>query len=168
LRKGGIYEAVYRDGGSGRIRLLLRSAPHDVPPAPVARLGFKQALGRTVYAVTFEQSEKYHTHFYPLSEVIRVEETEIEVKDRRKREWEAGHEVGCSYREGEKRLSVLSLAAAPAPEVGGDVENLRTFEQFGGRVLVVAFTSDGLRRFHKFPVTDIMSVQAEGVKHNYP
>ena len=86
MRKGGIYEAVYRDGGSGRIRLLLRSAPHDVPPAPVARLGFKQALRRTVYAVTFEQSEKYHTHFYPLSEVIRVEETEIEVKDRRKRE----------------------------------------------------------------------------------
>ena len=165
MRKGS-HEAVYRCGGS-RIRLLLRSAPECVPDHEVSDLGFKSILDNTVYAVRFKDSVDgiSRRHLYPLAEIVRIEETEVGVDNPRDGAAAGCGGGGCEYRDGEKSLVVLARTDAPEPEVSGEVGDLDTLEQFGGRLLVVRFTRGGLRRWHKYPVADIASVRSAGVPH---
>jgi len=96
MRKGEVHEAVYCCG-SARIRLLLRSVPEGVPEDDVDKLTFRRPLGSNIYAVEFEQGGAVHTHFYPLDEMLRAEETEIDAGGgQRAGGWIGGpHGDGC-------------------------------------------------------------------------
>ena len=168
MRKGA-HEAVYRCGGS-RIRLLLRTAPEGVPGHEVSDLGFKNILGNTVYAVKFKDPVDgiARRHLYPLAEIVRIEETEVGVDNPRDGASAGEGGGGFEYRDGDKQLTVLARTESPDPEVSGGVSDLDTLEQFGGRLLVVRFTRNGLRRWHKYPVADIASVHSAGVPHKDP
>lgn len=69
---------MYTDGGR-RTRLLRRRPYREpFPTGEVDGLGFsRKAGGNTLYTVTFTHNGVSHRHGHHISEIVRVEETEI-------------------------------------------------------------------------------------------